>query len=370
MKPLILSNNTGGGHNSAAKAIREQLMLAGYECRIMDGLAFASENVSKFICKTYERITINAPAVFGAFYKASAKTSNPKMRSISYMANTAYAYKLYKYLRDNEIDTVITSHIFAAECLTHIRKHYDLCFKFYLVVTDYDRLPFAEETSCDAIFIPHEALIPEYTARGIKEDRLLASGIPTASKFSIKIPQEEARKVLNLAQEVPQILIMTGSMGNGNAGEMIKLLRNRSADSCITVMGGNNERLKSDLRARFAGDRNVRILDFTSNAELYMDACDVLLTKPGGLTSTEAAVKNIPLVHTDPIPGCESGNLQFFTNFGLSVTGKDRSETADKAIALLMNREMRERMKEAQRLNINPHAAADIVRYVIDNDKR
>lgn len=76
-------------------------------------------------------------------------------------------------------------------------------------------------------------------------------------------------------------------------------------------MGGNNERLKRELRAGFSHDARVQVLDFTDQVSLYMDACDVLFTKPGGLTSTEAAAKRVAMIHTAPIPGCETIKADF-----------------------------------------------------------
>ena len=96
-----------------------------------------------------------------------------------------------------------------------------------------------------------------------------------------------------------------------------------------------------------------------------MDAADVLLTKPGGITSTEACIKNIPIVHTEPIPGLENHNVDFFVSHGMSCTAPLVSEQAELAIRLCEDKTMRERMLQAQRDNTNPHAADDVVSLVI-----
>jgi len=368
MKPLILSCNTGAGHNTAAKAVREQFIKAGVDCQMLDALSFASESLSRFVCDFYVGLTARAPGLFGAGYRACEALSSPRIRSASYIANTGYAHTLYRYLIDNKIDTVVMTHIFPAQCLTHIRKRYKMDhLRTYLIATDYNCVPFAEETSTDAFFIPHDSITADYLHRGIGEERVLVSGIPTLEKFSQRMDKKAARAHLGLPAQAPVILVMGGSMGFGNIEDMVRLLRNRMRDQTnIVVLAGNNERLKASLRARFGDDTRIHVVDFTSEADVYMDACDIMLSKPGGLSSTEAAVKNVPLVHMDPIPGCETDNIEFFSHFGMSVSGQTIAETADAAIRLLEKPEMQKAVVDAQRQNTNPDAAADIVRYIMN----
>lgn len=367
MRPLILSCNTGAGHNTAGKAVREQFLKNGVDCQMLDALSFASESLSRFICNMYVNITINAPGLFGAGYRACEHLSSPKVRSASYIANTGYAHSLYRYLVENKIDAVVMTHIFPSQCMTHILKKYRMHnVRTYQISTDYDCCPFVEETSTDAFFLPHDSIVGEFIRRGVGEERLFVSGIPTQEKFARKTDKSDARAKLHLPEKAPIILMMSGSMGYGNLEEMVRLLRNRMRDETnIVVLGGNNERLKASLRARFGDDTRIRVVDFTNEPDLYMDACDIMLSKPGGLSSTEAAVKNVPLVHTAPIPGCETDNLLFFNHFGMSVSGSTPQETADAAIRLLERPDMQKAVLEAQRSNTNAHAAADIVKYVM-----
>ena len=369
MRPLILSCNTGAGHNTAGKAVREQFIKRGVDCQLMDSLSFASESLSRFVSDFYVNLTVKAPGLFGAGYRACEATSSPKIRSASYIANTGYAHTLYRYLVENKIDTVVMTHIFPSQCRTHIRKRYHMHgLKTYLISTDYNCCPYVEETSTDAFFIPHDSITSEFIRRGVGEERVLVSGIPTQEKFSRRMDKRAAKAQLGLPQDAPIILVMGGSMGFGNIEDMVRLLRNRMPDRAnIVVLAGNNERLKASLRARFGDDTRVHVIDFTLEADVYMDACDVLLSKPGGLSSTEAAVKNVPLVHMAPIPGCETDNLLFFNHFGMSVSGDSPSETADAAIRLLERPELQKAVMDAQRQNTNPHAAADIVHYIMEH---
>ena len=92
-----------------------------------------------------------------------------------------------------------------------------------------------------------------------------------------------------------------------------------------------------------------------------MDACDVIYTKPGGLTSTEALVKNIPIVHTAPIPGCEAANVAFFKKRHLSVSSKRLSKQVELGKIMIENKELNAEMIRAQRRERKPYAAIQIV---------
>ena len=158
---------------------------------------------------------------------------------------------------------------------------------------------------------------------------------------------------------------MTGSMGYGNAEALVAALRTRIPGADVLVMGGNNERLKRTLRTTFAEDAQVSVLDYTNEVSLYLDAADLLFTKPGGLSSTEAAVKGIPMIHTAPIPGWEAENAAFFETLGLSCTGDTPEAQADAAAALLAAPDAMEQMRKRQRAEINPHAAEDIATLLL-----
>ena len=151
---------------------------------------------------------------------------------------------------------------------------------------------------------------------------------------------------------------MTGSMGFGDIGPMVERLLAEDGEAHVIVLGGNNAAMKDRLRADFSATGRVTVCDFTREVDLYMDACEVLFTKPGGLTSTEAAVKNIPLVHTKPIPGCETCNAQFFRERGMSVWCGG-PEDMGAALRLAADAEERERMRVCQD-GINKRACEDI----------
>lgn len=363
MKAVVLTCNTGQGHNAAALAVKDVLERHGSECEIRDALAFLGNNVSAAFAGTFVNIAVKTPRAFGFMYAAGAFVTSDKRKSPVYYANTLYAENLHRYLVENDIDTAICPHLFPAEALTYLRRRHHLSARTYFISTDYACIPFLEETEMDLVFSPHVDLNPTFTRRGFSPDKLAATGIPVRSDFSNTVDRADARMTLDLPVGVPCYLIMTGGDGCGNAPALTKTLLERlgGRDARIVVLTGRNEHLHETMRSRFASDIRVLSVPFTDRVPLYMDAADVLLTKPGGISSTEAAVKGIPVVHTPPIPGVESFNAQFFAERGMSILAPNETSAAENAIRLASDVLQRERMLAAQRQYVDSNAAEKIV---------
>ena len=310
MKTILLTCNTGQGHNSAAHAIEAALINRGVECETVDALAFLGENVSDAIAGLFVNIAVKTPRAFGFMYQAGEFISSDKRKSPVYYANSLYAENLHRYLLEHNIDAAICPHLFPAEALTFLRRKRELATKTYFVSTDYTCIPFLEETDMDAVFVPSADLVPQFLHRGVNPDSLIVTGIPVLDKYRFSTSQLDARNALDIPPDVPAFLIMTGGEGCGDPVLLVRKLidRCRGRDIRAIVMTGRNAQLGETLRRRFEADPRVVTVPFTEQVSLYMDACDVLLTKPGGISSTEAAVKRIPMIHTSPIPGCETLN--------------------------------------------------------------
>lgn len=148
-------------------------------------------------------------------------------------------------------------------------------------------------------------------------------------------------------------LIMSGSMGFGKTELLIQeIIAKHGQDVEIFAVCGSNHELKLRLDKCFSESRHLHTIGFTNKVSMLMDACDVLFTKPGGLSSTEAAAKNIPLVHTAPIPGCETDNARFFHYHGMSYSTVDVQQQVAVADKLCTDSAYRMQMQLAQQSNI------------------
>lgn len=368
MNILVLSCNTGEGHNSAGRAVYEKLKQEGVPCAFKDTLAIGSERVSRCVNSIYVGITTKSPNTFRLLYKAGDAVSRLNGKSPVYAANKLNAKGIYEYLVSHKIDAVVTPHLFPAETLTSIRKRYGKFFQFIAVATDYTCIPFWGETEPDYFIVPHQDLVDEFSEKGIKRQTILPLGIPVSDRCKEHMKKEAARKALGLIENKTTLLLMSGSMGFGKPEALISaLLHVFGRETNIVALCGSNKKLLETLEKTFSAEQNVFAKPFTDQVGLYMDACDLLFTKPGGLTSTEAAVKNIPLIHTAPIPGCETVNAQFFAERGLSLFCPGPPEdTARKALCLLADEKKRLHMCAQQKKHISGDAAGGICALLKD----
>lgn len=317
MRLLILSCNTGEGHNSAAKAIKEQFVKQNAECDIKDALAFWSPEKSKLISKGHVFIYRNMPKLFGVSYRFE-ENHPPKNgdESLIYELVTKGCDSLSEFLAENSYDAIICTHVFSAMMVTELKRRCKVSLPCYFVATDYTCSPGVNQTSMDAYFIPHKRLIPEFAENGLPVSKLIPSGIPVRSAFYKKTDKDEARRTLGLPESRKTVLLMCGSMGCGPIKSLAEELPEyMPASSTLVIICGSNVKLFKLLTKKQL-PQNCHVIGFTNKMPLYMDAADLILTKPGGLSTTEAAVKALPMLFINAVPGCETRNIEFFLNNG------------------------------------------------------
>jgi len=375
MKILILSCNTGEGHNSSAKALKKCMEARGIQCDMEDTIGLVSEVVSRGVSDAY--VFSTKSSLFERSYKLGGFVSDMSpaaMKSPVYLANKLYAKKLYDFIVNGAYDAVVCVHLYPAEALTALKRQAKLEIPVIFVMTDYTCIPFLPETELDRYVIAHEDLIEEYVEKGIPREKIVPIGIPIdEEKFNARVEKTEARKDANEAfgwgethEGSHWYLIMSGSMGFGNLGELIdRLIVSTSDDDRIMCVCGRNEELREQLATEFKDDKSFKAIGFTDKVALLMDASDVLFSKPGGITSTEAIVKNIPLVHTAPIPGLETFNAKFFHYHNMSYSTTDVARQADVAVRLCTDAAWRQRMLDAQNRNANHRTCEEITDLTI-----
>lgn len=354
MKVLVLSCSTGGGHNSCGKYIKEELNANEIECDFVDYFSILGKKISNKVEKIYLKSTSGSGKIFKEVYKLGETYNKVGLTSPVYELNKLSKNKLLEFITENHYDLVICPHLFPAMAITYIKKtHPEI--PLINVATDYTNIPFWNETKPDYFVIPHESLKKEFTEKGIDEKVLLPLGIPVATSFRKK------KVTLELQKKIPNILVTSGSMGFGKIKEIVKSLSEK-IDAQIIVVCGSNEKLKKSLENL----KNPKIiaLGFINNMNEYMKSCDVVLTKPGGLTSTEVAVLNKPMIHIMPIPGVENHNASFFEKNKLSIVCNTKEEIIENTKRLLEQEEVREEMLESQRNVIHENAAEDLVDFI------
>lgn len=365
MKLLILSCSTGEGHNSAAHALMECAAERGIDCEIADPIAFGSERARKVVAVCYNGMIQYVPRLFSVVYRAGNMFERTGIPSPVYFANRLYARRLGDYLKEGAFDAVICTHLYGMEAMTALRGE-GPTLPSYSVLTDYTCIPFIAETKSDGYFIPHEALRSELVEKGIPSDRLFASGIPVSRRFSEHAGQYNARKYLAIPQDTRAYLVMSGGMGSSNLASLSEaLLKAEEGSFDVYVLVGRSDELRERLTHRFERTAHVHVITFTEKVNLYMEAADVLLSKAGGLSSTEAAVLGVPLIHTMVIPGREEKNAEFFASRGMSVYARDTCDAVRHAVKIARNQAAAEEMRARQRQYVRPDAARHILEEVL-----
>lgn len=367
LKVLILSCDTGEGHNSAAAAVAGALTRKGIENRVFDPLVLAGKYAERFVSGAYTAIMKNAPSAFNALYRAGDIYSSTGITSPVYHANARYAANLRSFIETNGYDRVVCTHLYPMETMTAIRKAGEFPVPCYGVLTDYTCIPFLAETDLDGYFIAHEDLRAELVEKGIPSERIIVTGIPVDEKFANHMDKAAARNYLAIPQSQDVFLVMSGGIGVGNAGAICDeiLLRHDGGAFTVYILVGRNSDLKQTLEEKYARNEHVRIVTFTKKVNVYMNAADVMISKPGGLTSTEAAVAQVPLVQLLVYTACEAPNIAFFASHGLSERAEDAADAAAKAVALARDKEKAAAMREAQRNTIAPDAADRIAERIV-----
>lgn len=367
-KVLVLSCGTGGGHNSAAMAIKESLISKGVEADFIEYLDIINPTIKNSVNNLYIKSTGGNGSVFKTVYHLGKLYQKTNLKSPVYGLNSLNKNKLYRYIKNSGYSYVVTTHLFAAQALSAIKKIYPI--RFMQIATDYVCIPFWNETNPDFFVIPNKDLIKNFSNSKINKEKLLPLGIPVKSDFSMPYKKSYYKEKLGLKKNVKYVLILTGSMGFGNVIEMVDNLQKAIKKVCFIVSCGNNNELYEKLKEKFANKSNIIPLEFKTNLSEYMKASEIILTKPGGLTTTEIATLRKPFIHTMPIPGCENYNANFFANRKMSLKCNNINEVVENTKKLLEDKKLQLELIKNQKHYIDKDACNKITDVILKQISR
>lgn len=371
MRVLILSVTAGGGHNATAAAIEAGLKAGGAECHVLDTLKYINSLLDFTVSEGYLFVTKNFGKVYGKFYRAGEKRRpNGDQMSLTRLEWGNIGRKLRVYVEEYDPDVIVYTHVFVGIMLDYIKQKWGLRAKTVGILTDFAFHPYWEEAKhLDFVVTPDRSLDYQASKKGFRPEQILPFGIPVGPKFAVKHDKREMRTRLGLDPDKPVILFMGGSMGYGHMADNVKRLDDLEPDFQIIAVCGNNEHALAELKQhRFR--KNVLSFGFVRNVDELMDAADLLITKPGGLTTSESLSKELPMIIVNPIPGQEDRNTEFLLNRGAaSAVSKDYS--LEEAVwNLISSPERVKNMEDAVRLIRKPNAVNDICQFVLNDCKR
>ena len=359
MKLLILTCSTGGGHTSAAMAIAQAANRAGIESRVEDALQFLPGFDGKVISYGHTFVYRHLPSLFGVGYRYEQKKGGARFFQVECSRG---ASALGLYISDGGYDAVISVHVFASFMLAELRKRDALDMFTANVATDYTCSPGFAECGLDINFIPHD-LSDEFIACGLKRERVIESGIPVLKEFEEGMPKKLARALLGLPEDGRIVLLMCGSMGCGPMEDLAESLsRSLTDNAIIAALCGTNTKLYEALSK--SGLDNVRAVGYTKRVSAWMDAADLVISKPGGLTSSETMAKRLPMIIVNAVPGCETKNLEYLTSRGCAVS-TDTDKIPELANSILLNPTQAESLTERIKAYFPHDSAARICDAVV-----
>jgi processive 1,2-diacylglycerol beta-glucosyltransferase len=363
---LLLSASSGAGHIRAAQAIERAVLELGAarEVRHVDTLEYTTKVFRNLYSRAYIDMVNKAPDVLGWLYDQMDKPWKNERRRLAFdKLNTR---PFVRFLKDYQPDITICTHFLPAEIISWLKAKRKLDTRQAIVVTDFDVHAMWLVHHFERYFVALDETRAHLEKLGIPSSRVTASGIPIDPVFARPKDKIEMRLKYGLRPDVPAILISAGGFGVGHVGQIVASLLELKHPAQVIAICGRNPDLKEHMEneaARISTDSNLTIkaVGFTTDIDEYMAASDILLGKPGGLTSSEALARGLACVIVNPIPGQEERNSDHLLEQGVAIRCNNLPVLAYKIDRLLDDPSMLERMHAAARRMARPRAAYDIV---------
>ena len=324
MNFLILSVTAGEGHNSTARAISTALEARGADCLILDLFDYISPEFAKLISEGYLLMTEKAKYAWKFGYSLAEKRRvNEHEFTPTNVLRRMVSGELLDFIRADHYDAILFTHPFPGILLDFMKEKRMISAPTVGILTDFTFHPYWEDcTDNDYVVVPDSLLLPQAHRKGFRDEQVLPFGIPIHPKFSETMSKADARRFLGIDEHLTTFLIMGGSMGYGNMAENVRKIDALDAgrDFQLIVVCGNNAEMKREIDEIAKKARHpMLVTGFVKTIPQMMDAADCIITKPGGLTTSEALAKHLPMIIANPIPGQEERNAEFLLNNGCAM---------------------------------------------------
>ena len=356
----------GGGHNAAASALEENWKIQRPDDVIerIDLLKFFSPLHRKLHMDGYVKLVETAPELWGMVFKKTDNTkATRRMSKIKLAFPSGSRTRILKYFKEFAPDVVLCTHYSPLEILGVLRKKSKSSTPLVVsIVTDFEAHALWMEDVVDLYCVAAEETKVRLVARGAKAENIVATGIPISARFLEKIEVKSVRQRYGWRDDLPTVLVLSGGFGMGPVAEILRELDKVSASFQTVVVTGKNQDLRRELAAQ---DRKhpTQILGFSTNMHELMAVSDLIVTKPGGLTTSEAMAIGKPLFILNPIPGQEAANSDFLLEHGAATKVNRVEDLPFRIEQLLGSRKLAEMAKAAKKIG-RPLAAQKICEEV------
>lgn len=355
MKILLLHASAGAGHRRAAEALAKAFQQArpDAEVKVCDILDYTAPVFRKTYSEGYLDLVRKAPELWGYLYSEADRKADVSWRKeIRAFFNKVNTLSFLKFYKDYDPDIAVCTHFMPLQLLTRASRRRRRHANVYCAVTDFAVHALWILNHTDMYYVAMEEAKRHLVRRGQPADRVKVTGIPIDPVFQQVQSREEALRTLGLPDDLPVVLLLSGGFGVGPTLDLIRAFGKEEPVCRLVVVAGANEKLKQEAEAVAAGIRTpIVVHGFVNNIHVMMDACDLVISKPGGLTTSEVLAKGRPMLVINPIPGQEQRNCETILEAGAAARLFEVEDAYFKVKTLLQDPERMEQMRgRAKRL--------------------
>lgn len=367
MNILIFYASYGGGHLNAAKSINEYILndYKNNNLELIDCMKYVNKTVEKLTTAAYREAAKKAPWVWGKIYSDSQKGP---LAHLSTRSNKIMAIKLLKLLREKKPDLIISTHPFSSQMCSYLKRKGKITAKIATIMTDFaphDQWLVGSDFT-DYYFVANDKMKEYLMQKEINDTKIFVTGIPLSNRF---LQKHDRKKILNnyhLEDGKQNILFFGGGefgLGKTRTFEIFDTLIKASSNMQIIAIAGKNEKMKAkfdEIVKKNKANKRVKVLSFTNQVPELMSISDLVVTKPGGMTTTESLASGLPMIIINPIPGQEEENAEFLENKNVGIWIKKEDDASKILHDLFSNPDKLNEMKNNTRLLGHPNSTKDI----------
>lgn len=373
-KILVLYGSYGGGHKSAANAIK-QYIKQNYEDKTVetiDCIEYISKVINKITTGAYNQMAKKAPWAWKRVYFNSERGMLSK---ISNGTNALMSKKLCHLIQKENPDIIISTHPFATQMCGRLKRKGKISCKIATIMTDYEihNQWLQEFAYIDKYFVAHEGMKNSMVKLGINIDKIFVTGIPMSERFLEKFDRKEIFEELNLQEDKKTILFFGGGemgLGKDRTCEVLKVLVEEFKDIQVIAISGKNEVMKekfNEIVTERKSSNRVKILEYTKKVPEFMSISDLVITKPGGLTTTESLASGLPMIIINPIPGQEEQNAEFLEKSKVGIWLKRDCDVKEVLKSVILSEDKLIQMKNNTIGLANKKSTKDICECILNN---
>ena len=374
MKVLIFYAKYGGGHLSAARSI-ESCINENYkniDVELIDFMEYASKEFNRITTKAYSEMAKKAPKTWGHLYWESQKGP---LAHISTTSNKILSIKLKKLITEKKPDLVISTHPFSNQICGFLKKHNKINCKIATIITDFASHDqwLVYSNYIDYIFVACNEMEQELFEKGLEKNKIFVTGIPISSKFSVNYDKKNILKDFNLNPNKKVILFFGGGefgLGKNFTLQVFQAFVKYSNNIQIIAISGKNQKLKTafqNIVLENHSEENVQIFEYTNKVPELMSISSLVVTKPGGLTSSESLASGLPIVIINPIPGQEEQNAEYLEKNNSAIWIKKDDDINSIVNNLLSDSKKLNEMKKNAKLIAKPNSTYNICKILFNN---